>query len=115
MKLHTTAIILLCCPAIFTIAQDKQLPKPRYETRKDHDPDGIGKFYMNREIAQVMGHLGIDWLERPEREEEEEPAKLMKALNLKPGMTVCDLGAGSGYVTFRLSKLVGDKGKVLAV
>lgn len=96
-------------------AQEKPPPKPRYEFKENHDPDGIGKFYMGREIAQVMGHLGIDWLERPEREEEEEPAKLMKALNLKPGMTVCDLGAGSGYVTFRLSKLVGDKGKVLAV
>lgn len=117
MKLSVFVLMLLA--VIYVSAQDKsadkQPAKPRYEFREDHDPNGIGKFYKGREIAQVMGHLGIEWLERPEREEEEEPAKLMKALNLKPGMTVCDLGAGSGYITFRLSKLVGDQGKVLAV
>jgi protein-L-isoaspartate O-methyltransferase len=88
---------------------------PRYEYRKHHDPDGTGKFYMGREIAQVMGHLAADWLERPEREREEQPAKLMEALKLKPGDVVADIGAGSGYYTFRLSERVGAKGKVLAV
>ncbi|HYR59533.1 MAG TPA: methyltransferase type 11, partial [Chthoniobacteraceae bacterium] len=44
---------------------------PRYETREEHDPNGIGKFYIGREIAHVMGHQAADWLERPEREEEE--------------------------------------------
>lgn len=96
-------------------AKPAQPTKPRYETRRNHDPDGIGKFYMNREIAQVMGHMGMSWLERPEREQEEAPAKLMKALNLKPGMVVCDLGAGSGYFTFRLAREVGPSGKVMAV
>src|SRR5881275_967851 len=85
-----------------------------YETCKPSE-DGIGKVYMGREIAQVMGHLAADWLERPEREKEEEPAKLMTAMKLKPGMAVADLGAGSGYFTFRVSELVGDKGKVYAV
>ena len=94
---------------------DKPLEKPRYEYRENHDPDGIGKFYKNREIAQVMGHLGIGWLERPEREREEAPRKLMEALQLKPGMVVCDLGAGSGYFTFRMAKAVGPKGRVYAV
>ena len=90
-------------------------PKPRYEYRDAHDPDGIGKFYMDREIAQVMGHLGIGWLDRPEREKEERPAKLMKALKLQPGAVVADIGAGSGYFTFRLAREVGPKGKVYAV
>jgi len=89
--------------------------KPRYETRREHDRDGIGKFYMNREIAQVMGHEGAGWLERPEREKEEPPAKLIAALKLKPGQVVVDIGAGSGYHAFRMAPLVGPKGKVLAV
>jgi ubiquinone/menaquinone biosynthesis C-methylase UbiE len=87
----------------------------RYETRKEHDEYGIGKFYMGREIAKVMGHQGIGWLERPEREKEEEPAKLIELLKLKPGMVVADVGAGSGYHSFRMSPKVGEKGKVLAV
>jgi protein-L-isoaspartate O-methyltransferase len=96
---------------------EKLQPKasPRYEVRKEHDPDGIGKFYMGREIAQVMGHLGAGWLERPEREREEQPRKLMEALKLKPGDVVADIGAGSGYFTFPLAQKVGAKGKVLAV
>ena len=87
---------------------------PRYETRRDHDPDGIGKFYMNREIAQVMGPGGMLWLERPEREVEEMPEVVLDALGLKGGETVVDFGAGSGYYTFRLAKVVGPKGTVLA-
>jgi ubiquinone/menaquinone biosynthesis C-methylase UbiE len=89
--------------------------KPRYEHRKNHDPDGIGKFYMGREIAWVMGHQAAGWLDRPEREKEEDPAKLIKALDVKPGMVIADVGAGSGYHTFRLAPLVGPAGKVLAV
>jgi len=90
-------------------------PKPKYEVKADHDPNGIGKFYMGREIAHVMGYQAADWLERTEREKEEEPAKLLKALELKEGMVVADVGAGSGYHSFRMAPLVGKKGKVLAV
>jgi ubiquinone/menaquinone biosynthesis C-methylase UbiE len=95
------------------LAPDK---KPaRYETRDVHDPNGIGKFYMGREIAMVMGHEGAGWLERPEREKQEQPKKLLKALDLKPGLVVADIGAGSGYYSFRMAEKVGPKGKVLAV
>jgi precorrin-6B methylase 2 len=93
----------------------KKPPALLYEYRKDHDPDGTGKFYMGREIALVMGHLAAGWLERPEREREEAPTKLMEALKLKPGDVVADIGAGSGYFTFRIAEKVGPKGKVLAV
>ena len=88
---------------------------PRYETRAEHDPDGLGKFYLGREIAQVMGHQAADWLERPEREKQERPDLLLPALKLKKGETVADIGAGSGYYTRRLAALVGEKGLVYAV
>jgi ubiquinone/menaquinone biosynthesis C-methylase UbiE len=89
-------------------------PPSRYETKTEHDPNGIGKFYMGREIAQVMGHPAAGWLDRPEREKEEEPAKLYDALKIKAGDVVADVGAGSGYHTFRLAAAVGPKGKVYA-
>ena len=90
-------------------------PQERYETKKDHDPSGTGKFYLGREIAQVMGFQGAGWLERPEREREENVAKMMHSLEVKPGDVVADFGAGSGHHTLKLAKLVGDKGKVYAV
>jgi ubiquinone/menaquinone biosynthesis C-methylase UbiE len=90
-------------------------PQPLYEHRKDHDPDGTGKFYMGREIAQVMGHEAAGWLDRPEREMEEQPSRLIEVLKFKPGMVVADIGAGSGYHSLRIAKLVAPGGKVYAV
>jgi ubiquinone/menaquinone biosynthesis C-methylase UbiE len=104
------AFAVLCAP---TPAAAPAVPK--YEHRRIHDPDGIGKFYMGREIAMVMGHLAADWLDRPTREKEERTDKLLKALALKPGMVVADIGAGSGYFTFPMAAQVGPKGKILAV
>ncbi|QEL13565.1 class I SAM-dependent methyltransferase [Limnoglobus roseus] len=109
-------ISIFCLLAVLLpLAADDPKAKPRYETRADHDPDGIGKFYLNREIAHVMGHQAAGWLDRPEREKEEDPAKLLKALDIKPGMVIADIGAGSGFHTLRMAPLVGEKGKVLAV
>ncbi|GAB2576323.1 class I SAM-dependent methyltransferase [Spirosoma areae] len=76
--------------------------------------DGIGKIYQGREIAQVMGHLGASWLERPEREREERTDLLLKALNLKPTDVVADIGAGTGFFTFLMAPEL-PKGNVLAV
>lgn len=68
-----------------------------------------------RPIAPVMGHAGADWLDRPEREQEEAPAIAIARLRLRPGDVVADIGAGSGYMTVRLAKEVGAKGRVFAV
>jgi protein-L-isoaspartate O-methyltransferase len=86
----------------------------RYVSKKG-DPNGIGKWYMGRQIAQVMSHWGIDWLERPEREMEENTTQLISNLRLKKGMQVADIGAGSGYHVALMSPLVGVEGKVFAV
>lgn len=78
-------------------------------------PDGIGRFYLGREIAFVMGHQGAPWLERPERQEEERPDLLHSLLRLEPGMAVADIGAGTGYHSWRMAQKVGARGKVYAV
>jgi SAM-dependent methyltransferase len=77
-------------------------------------PDGIGKFFHGREIAHVMGHPAIGWLERTEREQEEAPSKAIAAIDLAPDDVLADIGAGSGYYSFRLSEKV-PQGKIVAV
>lgn len=109
-----SALAALVVAPAWTLAQTAE-PTARYEFREDHDPNGIGKFYMGREIARVMGHQGADWLDRPEREAEEAPSKLMEAIRLDPGLTAADIGAGTGYFSFRLAEQVGPSGKVYAV
>lgn len=76
---------------------------------------GIGKVYMGRQIAGVMGWEGAAWLDRASREQEENTSQLVQGLDLRPGMVVADVGAGSGYITRRLSAQVGPRGIVYAV
>ncbi len=101
---------LLFIAVLFTFSGFAQ---ERY-TIKAGDPNGIKKWYMGRQIAQVMSHYGIDWLERQEREMEENTSQLLKNLAIKPGMVIADIGAGSGYHSTLMSKMVGN-GKVYAV
>ena len=77
--------------------------------------DGIGKSYMGREIAGVMGWQGAAWLERVEREQEERGDLLLRELDIKPGMAVADIGAGTGYYSRRMAPLVTSNGVVYAV
>lgn len=76
--------------------------------------DGTGKWYMGREISQIMGFHGMAWLERPERSEEENTDLAIKNLPLTPTSVVADIGAGSGFYTFRIAQKVTD-GTVYAV
>ncbi|WP_287128527.1 class I SAM-dependent methyltransferase [Candidatus Cyanaurora vandensis] len=113
---NTLPYLLLLTLGLNSCAQAPlaQTTNTTYEERTLHDPDGIGKFYMGREIANVMGFDGAAWLERPSREVTEQPDRVVQSLGLKPDAVVADIGAGTGYFSFRLSPLV-PQGRVLAV
>ncbi|MGA0559520.1 class I SAM-dependent methyltransferase [Larkinella sp. VNQ87] len=116
MKRLIRFLLLFSLSIAFTQAQQPgttAAPKGVYQYQKPAY-DGTGKVYMGREISQVMGHLGAAWLERPEREQEERTDLLLDALKLKPTDVVADIGAGTGYFTFRIASNVPN-GKVLAV
>ena len=91
----------------------KQNTDKKY-TLKRGDYNGIGKWYMGREIAYVMGFEGIGWLERFDREKEENVSTLIKNMKIKFNDTIADIGAGSGYHVFRLAPLA-KKGLIYAV
>ncbi len=115
------------CASGLLVAQDKpaepapyapvELPNTDalYQKLLRSNAEGIGKFYMGRQISHVMGHLGATWLERPEREREENTSKMIESLNLRPGNQVVDIGVGSGYIARRISKVIGKEGTVHGV
>ncbi len=98
--------LLLICFSISLIAQNENSVDTY--TYEKGDPNGTGKRYMGREIAHVMGFEGMSWLNRPEREEEENSVKLLKNMDIKPGDTIADIGAGSGYHVFKMASLDTD-------
>ena len=83
-------------------------------SQKEPSRDGIGKVYMGREISHVMGFHGVAWLERDSREEEENTKLTISKLPINENSKVADVGAGSGFYTFRIANRV-PKGKVYAV
>ena len=123
-RVALTGCLLALLTSLHSLRADDKPAKPddstsRYETRADHDPNGIGKFYLGREIAHVMGYgpggAGALWLERETREKEEKISLLVKSLGLKPGMIVADIGAGSGVISIIMAEHLLPGGKVLAV
>ena len=109
LTLRLTLIAVATAPA----AGAAVVGDDHYTTRRP-SRDGIGKVYMGREISFVMGHQGIGWLERAGREDEERPDVLVANMELAPDAVVADIGAGSGYFTFRIAPLV-PRGRVIAV
>lgn len=110
------SLLLVCSGSFSLVAQEKLAKEPgRYQQGKHVTPGGRGRFYMGREIAHVVsGNETAEWLERPKREQEEDTSKMIKLLGLKPGDKAADIGAGSGYISRRLSAAVGPKGTVYA-
>ena len=109
------AIALCLTAVVYTPVAFAQDSSPSYYREKRiHNPDGIGKYYMGREIAKVMGHQAMGWLERESRQREEKPDLTVENLDLKPDDVVADIGAGSGYFSFRMAQQVPE-GKVYAV
>ena len=111
-------LLLLLLLLLLTAAQCRQrqappvIPPPPGVTALD--PDGIGKLYLGRQIAQVMGYESADWLERPGRDREEATDVLVRELRLRQNDVVADIGAGTGYFAFRMATFV-PHGRVKAV
>ena len=105
-----TCLLLLNLYASHGFAQEP----PGYEYARYRSQGGTGKFYMGREISLVMGHQGADWLERPDRIQQEQPDQVVANMNLAVDHVVADIGAGTGYFSFRIARQV-PQGKVLAV
>lgn len=95
-------------------AEESVADAPVEYTTIEPSPDGIGKVYLGREISKVMGHPAIGWLERDTREGEEQVSKAIQALDLDLDTVIADIGAGSGYYSYRIAPLL-DGGKVIAV
>jgi ubiquinone/menaquinone biosynthesis C-methylase UbiE len=87
-------------------------PAPAQYSHAPPSDDGTGIIYMGREVAQVMGHEAADWLERPERTTEEQPEKVIDAMQLRPNDVVADIGAGTGYFSLRIAHRI-PQGQVL--
>ena len=114
MKNFSILIIFISC---FLTANESIAQADNNDTKytyKRGDYNGIGKWYMGREIAYVMGFQGINWLERSEREIEEDVSTLIKNMEIKTDDTIADIGAGSGYHVFRMAPLA-ENGLVYAV
>ncbi len=109
----TLTLSLLSLVAMTAVALQPPADPPRY-SQITPSRDGIGKVYMGREISHVMGHRGAGWLERASRAREELPDVLVEHLQLRTDAEVADIGAGTGYFTFRISQRV-PQGRVFAV
>ena len=110
-----TILTILASVTFSGIAIAAEAPTRNYYREQTiHNPDGIGKFYQDREIAKVMGHQAMAWLERNSREKQEQPQAVIEHLPLNPTDQVADLGTGTGYFAFRIASLIPE-GKVYAV
>lgn len=114
MKKILSLLFLLVLATSLSHCQEQTNIKNNEYTYKSGSSDGIGKWYLGREIAHVMGYQGIDWLERPEREKEENTEKLLRNMDIQVDDTIADIGAGSGYHVLKMAPMAKD-GLIYAV
>ena len=113
LGLSITSIVLWAgCSNVRAVLNE---PRPETSAEGTRRPLQIGKLIKKRQIAPVTGVEMADWLNRPQREAEEQPNRVIEALRIPEGGTVVDLGAGTGYFTWRLARQVGSTGRVIAV
>jgi len=119
MHLYRSAAVVFCLSGLLISGCLAEPPSPAVDDNRVYEyqrasRDGIGKYYMGREISHVMGHLGAGWLERPEREREERTDLFIRNLPLQADDVVADIGAGTGYFTLPVARRV-PQGRVYAV
>ncbi len=114
MRTFPKFMMALCCSWLLFLSPSSALIDSKFYSYRPPSFDGIGKIYMGREISQVMGHQGADWLERSDRNTEEQPQQLVDALDLQSNDVVAEIGAGTGYISRLLAEKV-PQGQVLAV
>ncbi|WP_425236482.1 class I SAM-dependent methyltransferase [Ulvibacterium sp.] len=112
-KIVSLLFLFVATTPLYQCHGQKAKPNARYTIKKG-DPNGIGKWYMGREIAHVMGFQGMGWLDRTDREDEENTTKLLENMNIQIGDTIADIGAGSGYHVFKMAAMA-KKGLIYAV
>ena len=115
MKLLALAAALALVGCSGAVQAQNDPPPVGPVDEQGRQPLRIGKLVKKRQIAPVMSVAHADWLTRPERDAEEQPDRVVRELEIKPGSTIADLGAGVGYFTWRLADAVGPTGKVIAV
>ena len=108
---RTTTAILACI--LWLVVAPATLAEDQAYGFESPSPDGIGRTYMGREIAQVLGYSAVAWLERADRLLQERPDLLVSELEIDTSAVVADIGAGGGYLTFRLARRV-PLGKIIA-
>jgi len=107
-----TRVVISFCLVLLWVVSFSTVANPQNHSLVP--TDGAPKTYKGRVIAPPMSYRGAGWLERLDREATEQPEKVLDALKIKPGSTVADIGAGTGYFSLRLAQRVGPQGRVLA-
>jgi len=112
-KVSNIIILFVFVLCSFDSSAQKVSSGTKYSFKKG-DPNGIGKWYLGREIAHIMGFQGMAWLDRPNREQEESTSILLRNMDIQTDDTIADIGAGSGYHVFKMASFA-EEGVIYAV